>query len=190
MSAFLSSAVLSLRPIERSDLEQLRQWRNDPELRQRTREWKALTSEDQERWFQRITSQHRHDHMFIVEHQNKALGVIGLCGWDMHNRHAEISFYIGDSEQRRKGFMKDALVLLIQWGFDQGLHRIWAETYAFNVPSIKLLEHLGFLHEGKLRQHVFRNGRFVDSLIMGLLKSDKKNSLNTKFDTAEIDGWQ
>lgn len=188
MSEFLFNQFVALRPIEESDLEQLRKWRNDPELRQRTREWKALTSQDQARWFERITSAGRSDHMFIVMHNNTAIGVIGLCGWNMHDRHAEISFYVGDTENRGKGYMISALTLLIDWGFRQGLHRIWAEVYAFNIPSVKLLEKLGFVIEGTQREHVFRDGQFVDSLMMGLLKSDKSNS--PKFDTAEIDGWR
>ncbi len=188
MSEFLSNQFIALRPVEESDLEQLRTWRNDPELRQRTREWKALTSRDQARWFERITSVERKDHMFMVIHKNCAIGVVGLCDWNMHDRHAEISFYVGDTENRGKGYMVNALSLLINWGFNQGLHRIWAEVFAFNIPSIKLLEKLGFAVEGEQRDHVFRDGQFIDSLIMGLLSHDKRR-LSSRFDTAEIDSY-
>ena len=201
MSAFISDDNIALRPVERSDLEQLRQWRNDPEIRQRTREWKALTSQDQERWFERITGPHRTDHMFVVTRSThgllagvieieRVIGVIGLCGWNMHDRHAEISFYMGDKTQRGKGYMKNALAMLIDWGFQQGLHRIWAEVYDFNIPSVKLLEKLGFAAEGRQREHVFREGRFVDSLIMGLLSQDTKRNPSSGFDTAEIGSHQ
>jgi RimJ/RimL family protein N-acetyltransferase len=177
MSAFLSDGDITLRPIERTDLEQLRTWRNDPELRSRTREWKALNLENQTRWFERMSDPQRTDHMFILEHETQAIGVIGLCGWNHHDRHAEISFYIGDAEHRGKGYMKRALSLLIGWGFQQGLHRIWAEVYDFNVASVKLLEKLGFTYEGRQRQHVFRDGRFVDSVMMGLLSIDTSKPL-------------
>lgn len=174
MSAFLSDGDIALRAIERTDLELLRTWRNDPELRSRTREWKALNLQNQEGWFQRISDPQRTDHMFILEHNAEAIGVIGLCGWNHHNRHAEISFYIGNAEYRGKGYMKRALSLLIDWGFQQGLHRIWAEVYDFNIASSQLLERLGFAYEGRQRQHAFRDGRFVDSVMMGRLASDKE----------------
>ena len=174
-SFFLSDGDIALRAIEITDLEQVREWRNTPEIRSRTREWKALNLENQKGWFQRISDPQRTDHMFILEHDAQAIGVIGLCGWNHHDRHAEISFYIGDPAQRGKGFMKRALSLLIGWGFQQGLHRIWAEVYDFNSGSIKLLERLGFTHEGIQRQHVFRDWRFVDSVMMGRLASDKES---------------
>jgi RimJ/RimL family protein N-acetyltransferase len=169
VSAFLSDGGVELRAVERNDLEMIRAWRNDPELRSRTREWKMLTSEDQSRWFERITRSDRVDHMFVVTHLDSPIGVVGLCGWNTHDRHAEISFYIGERESRGQGLMKSALSLLIGWGFEQGLHRIWAEVYDFNVPSEKLLEKLDFTHEGRQRDHAFRDGRFVDSVMMGLL---------------------
>lgn len=188
MSAFLSDGIVTLKPVERNDLELLCAWRNDPEIRSRTREWKALTSEDQARWFERITSPYRADHMFVVMHHSTnvkvvpheealmPIGVVGLCGWNMHDRHAEISFYIGERDERGKGLMKRALTLLIEWGFQQGLHRIWAEVYDFNATSEKLLERLGFTYEGVLRQHAFRDGCFVNSILMGRLASDKSES--------------
>src|SRR5439155_17900390 len=61
MSAFLSDGVLNLRPVRRDDLAQLAEWRNAPEIRQRTREWKPLNDADQERWFQRISGPERPD---------------------------------------------------------------------------------------------------------------------------------
>ena len=176
MNAFLSDGDISLRPVERRNLEQLRRWRNDPELRSRTREWKPLNLHNQMQWFDRISDPKRTDHMFVLMHKDVAIGVVGLCGWNDHDRHAEISFYIGDINYRGKGLMKRALALLIAWGFQQGLYRIWAEVYDFNVPSIQLLERLGFSFEGRQRKHAFRDGRFVDSIMMGLLASDSESA--------------
>ena len=169
MIAFLSDGDITLRTIERCDLERIRTWRNDTELRSRTREWRALSRVDQRVWFERISGPDRTDHMFMLMQHEVPIGVIGLCGWNTHNRHAEISFYIGEPLLRGKGLMKRALSLLIEWGFQQGLHRIWAEVYDFNIPSVKLLERLGFSYEGRQVDHAFRDGRFVDSIMMGLL---------------------
>tara|TARA_R110000744_G_scaffold143522_1_gene255473 strand:- start:1998 stop:2528 length:531 start_codon:yes stop_codon:yes gene_type:complete len=171
MSAFLSDADISLRPVMREELEQLRVWRNAPELRSRTREWRALSEEDQVQWFNRITLPSRTDHMFSVVYKGMLVGVVGLCAWNTHDRNAEISFYIGDPVYRGRGIMKRSLLLLTGWGFNQGLHRIWAEVYDFNITSVKLLERIGFVCEGRQRHHAFRDGRFVDSVMMGLLQS-------------------
>ena len=173
-TAFLSDGVLNLRPVRRDDLTQLAEWRNSPEIRERTREWKPLNDDDQERWFARISGPDRRDLMFVVETAaREPIGVVGLCYWDPINATAEISFYIGAPSARGKGFAKRALAILMTWGFDAvRLERIWAEAYAFNDVSIGLLKDLGFKEEGRLRAHVFRQGRRWDSVMLGLLREE------------------
>lgn len=190
MSSFLTDGIVNLRPVERSDLAQLATWRNDPELRSRTREFRPLTLSDQERWFETISGPNRRDYMFVLEkeasdlntnayeqpvrviHRPSAIGVVGLCYWNAHDRHAEISYYVGERELRGKGYTKRALELLITWGFDEGLARIYAECFSSNAPSLCLLKSLGFKHEGTMRSHVWRSGDFQDSEMLGLLRSE------------------
>lgn len=172
MSAFLTDGTVNLRPVTRADLPQLAAWRNDPELRARTREFRPLTDVDQERWLQKISGRDRRDFMFVVEtpakteplsipgrsfyHPPRPLGVVGLCHWDAVNASAEVSFYIGDEAARRKGYAAHALQLLHCWGFeDLRLHRIWAEVYDFNKPGHQLLKKLGFSETGSMRDTVW-----------------------------------
>jgi RimJ/RimL family protein N-acetyltransferase len=100
------------------------------------------------------------------------IGVVGLCHHDISNRRAEISFYIGDETARGQGHARRALILLHNYGFGElNLHRIWAEAYDFNEPSIGLLKSLGYQQEGVLRQHIWYNG-WHDSIVLGLLAGD------------------
>ncbi len=194
MSAFLSDGVVNLRPVTRTDLPQLVAWRNDPELRARTREFRPLTDVDQERWLAHISGPDRHDFMFVVDRivpgfqppidpdESPAprvptrcvpIGVVGLCHWDAVNASAEVSFYVGDVRARGKGYASRAVALVCGWGFNVlRLHRIWAEVYAFNEPSIRLLERLRFRQEGTLRQHVWRQRQFVDAHLYGCLADE------------------
>lgn len=173
MSAFLSDAIVSLRPIQRADLPQLAAWRNDPEIRQRTREWRPLTDADQEAWYQAISGRARRDYMFMVTVGRRSVGVVGLCGHDTIDATAEISFYLGRPGSRRKGYTTRALRLLIVWGWhSMRLERILAEAYDFNAPSHVVLRSLGFVEEGRLRSHVWKNGQRCDSLMFGLLRKE------------------
>ena len=178
---------LSMRPVERADLPRLRDWRNQPDIRLRTREWRPLTLEHQERWFARITAPDAIDFMFAVEPPetempspqlggvSKAIGVVGWTHWSPIDQVAETSFYIGPAEARGKGYAHRALVLLHEWGFQGlGLARAFAEVYADNAASIALLIRLGYREEGRLRSHVFRGGRRQDSLLLGLLREEWK----------------
>jgi RimJ/RimL family protein N-acetyltransferase len=178
MSAFLSDGVINLRPVTRADLPQLAAWRNDPELRARTREFRPLTDVDQERWLSRISGGDRRDFMFVVERvtgvvRPESIGMVGLCHWDAANASAEVSFYVGDKAARGKGFTKRALTLLHGWGFDAlRLHRIYAEVYDFNEPGHAVVRSLGYTQCGRQRDTVWRGGRFASSLFYDLLEHE------------------
>lgn len=174
MSAFLGDEnVVGLRPVEDVDLTMLAAWRNSPELRVRTREFRPLSWLDQDKWLESQAGKSRRDLMFVVVANKRPVGVVGLCHWEPRDRTAEVSFYIGDESARGRGVAAAALRLLHGYGFDEvGLDRIWAECYAFNEPGIKLLKKLGYVEEGRLRNHVFRGGQRVDSVMLGLLREE------------------
>lgn len=180
MTDFLTDGTVSLRPITKEDLPQLADWRNDPDLRVRTREWRPLTMVDQERWFSRISSPETHDFMFVIttattDNTHAAVGVGGLCHWAPRDRTAEISIYIGAREYRNRGLAGRAFDILHRYGFEElALDRIWAEVYSFNDPVLKLLDRAGYQREGVLRQHVFRNGQRIDAVMFGLLRPEWK----------------
>jgi L-phenylalanine/L-methionine N-acetyltransferase len=54
------------------------------------------------------------------------------------------------------------------------LTRLELEVYADNAAAIRLYERFGFIYEGTLRQHAFRNGEYVDSNVMGRLRPAKE----------------
>ena len=54
------------------------------------------------------------------------------------------------------------------------LTRLELKVYADNVAAIHLYERFGFSYEGTLRQHAFRNGKYVDSNVMGRLRPAKE----------------
>ncbi len=181
MAFIQTEGPVRLCEIERADLAQIADWRNDPRVRLRTREHAPLTELDQERWYEHVVcapTRQRTTFMFGIEVARETtspqghafVGVCGLCDWQPRDRTAEISFYIGDTENEGKGYTKAALTMLIKWGFEElGLDRIWAEVYETNAACLKLLGKLGFEIEGTLRKHVFREGRRIDSIMMGRL---------------------
>jgi RimJ/RimL family protein N-acetyltransferase len=71
------------------------------------------------------------------------------------------------------GYATDASRALITFGFGAlGLHRISAAAGPDNIASIAVLERLGMAYEGRIRDHVFTNGAWRDSLLYSLLTSE------------------
>ena len=71
---------------------------------------------------------------------------------------------------RGHGYALDATRTIINFGFATlGLHRISGAIGPDNAASIALVTRLGFTHEGRLRDHVFTNGAWRDSILYSLL---------------------
>jgi RimJ/RimL family protein N-acetyltransferase len=72
-----------------------------------------------------------------------------------------------------KGYATDAARRLIDFGFAElGLHRVSAAIGPDNAASIAVVEKLGMHYEGRLRDHVFTNGAWRDSLLFSVLEHE------------------
>lgn len=162
-----------LTAVDRPSIEQLRTWRNNPELRKYFREYREISVEMQERWFsERVNTQNQVDFEIHDIESGKLIGHCGLYYIDWVNRNAEFTVYIGDMMFRNGGYGSDALRLLFDYGFKTlNLHRIWAEVYSNNA-AIGIYRRLGFRDEGIKRQHHFEAGEWLDSFMLGLLQDE------------------
>jgi RimJ/RimL family protein N-acetyltransferase len=176
----LSGGQACLRAIERADLEQLRAWRNAPELRRFFRERRELASEDQVAWFERVVrngSRSPDAIMFAIQSQatGALVGACGLCYIDWVDGTAEMSVYIGEGLAYVDDTLApDACQILLRYAFDElDLHRLWVEVYAYDRRKVELLEAANFVQEGRLRRHRFHAGAHHDSLLFGLLRAER-----------------
>lgn len=182
----LAHGPIRFRAIEPDDLPRLRDWRNEAIAHHR--QWRPLNMVNQREWLERVT--HGTDQIMLAvevpivwergkpsrravageEPMGRTLvGVGGLTYVDWVRRRSEISVFIGATNQRR-GLGTAALRGLCAYGFDHlGLHRLYAEIYAYNAVSIRLFEKVGFRREGALREHMFHRGEWHDSYLYGLL---------------------
>jgi len=101
--------------------------------------------------------------------------LIGSCGhWRLMKAHfrSEIGYELAP-EYWDQGIMTEALGAVIRFGFEAiGLHSIEAQIDPANLASRKVLEKLGFVQEGYLRENYVVGGKFTDTAIFSLLKSD------------------
>lgn len=164
---------VGLRAIERADLPVLLAWRNQPEFRRFFREYRELSAEHQARWFENVVMGNPSTRMFAIEEltSGRLLGACGLCYIDWVNRNADFSIYIGADGLYIDGcFAPDAARVMARYGFDElGLHRLWAEIYAFDAAKSVFFESLGFTLEGRHRQTHWSEGQWHDSLYYSLL---------------------
>lgn len=92
---------------------------------------------------------------------------------DHQNRNSIMRISIFDHEVWGNGYGTEAMFLLLGYGFEiLNLHRIGLDVYSFNKRGIKSYEKLGFKQEGIIRDELFYDGEYHDSIIMGVLKDE------------------
>jgi [ribosomal protein S5]-alanine N-acetyltransferase len=100
------------------------------------------------------------------------LGWCGVTQWNPDYRSASLGYCLGEAAWGQ-GFATEAAGALVQWAFDTfDLNRLQAEADTRNVASGRVLEKLGFVHEGTLREDCIVNGDVSDSWVFGLLRRE------------------
>ncbi len=99
--------------------------------------------------------------------------VIGtICFWNIKMQHyrAEIGYVLHPSYWR-KGMMKEAILKVLDYGFTKmELHSIEARISARNAPSAAILKATGFIQEGYLKEELYFQEKFFDSVIYSKLR--------------------
>ena len=69
------------------------------------------------------------------------------------------------------GIATESLTLLINYAFNVlDLHKVYASIFAENIASIRVLEKCSLTKEGELYEHRYKNGKFHNMLLYGIIK--------------------
>lgn len=100
------------------------------------------------------------------------VGAVGSHQADPRAGWFEYGVTIG-ADHRRKGYAAEAVVMLLRFMFaERRYHKCQARIFAHNEASLTLHRRLGFVEEGRLRDHVFLAGRHHDLIMMGVLADE------------------
>jgi ribosomal-protein-alanine N-acetyltransferase len=154
--------------------------RSDPDVMRYIPRTLAKTNADVEALIQMIHERFQQklaiNWAMIKTADKQMIGYIGLVNIDAENDHAEIG-YILLPEFQKNGFMHEAMQAVIDFSFEKlCVHRLSATVDPENMASSKVLEKCGFKLEGHLREHEIFEGRYLDSLIYGLLNREYRSN--------------
>lgn len=167
-----------LRAIEREDIPTFVRWLNDREVTQFLITNSPFSKAMEEKWFEGQLGRPTHEGQILaIEAKVGAdwlhIGNTGLHDADPVSHAAEFGIMIGEKAYWNQGFGGEATRLMLQHGFDDmNLHRIFLRVYATNLRAIACYKAAGFLQEGVLRQAIYKNGAYIDEIIMGILKDE------------------
>lgn len=109
---------------------------------------------------------------FAITVDSKVIGSIGVFRQgNIHRLTAELGYYIAE-EYWGKGIMTEAVRQICEYVFDKSdIIRIFAEPFAHNAASCRVLEKAGFQYEGTLRNNAIKNGKVIDMKMYSRLKT-------------------
>jgi RimJ/RimL family protein N-acetyltransferase len=164
-----------LRPLEPSDLDRLYRYRNDREVARHLGGFSTgYARADLAAWLE--AHRNRADEVLwaiATKHDDTCIGHAGLYRIDYRVRKAEYAILIGDREHQGKGIGREVSEAVLHYGFDQlNLHKVSLSVLASNARAIRLYQALGFVQEGVLRHDQFRDGGYVDSIVMSIIEGE------------------
>ncbi|MDO5450172.1 MAG: GNAT family protein [Akkermansia sp.] len=170
----LSSERLVLRPIEERDLESIRELINNPVVEDTVVGWVLpLSSKDELDWFRGYHNSNKEIRFVIETRQGDLAGLTGLASMDWKNGVCKTAGIRIAPGLQNMGYASEAYCLMLDYAFNQlRFHRVTDGVLVRNAASRRFLEKVGFVQEGVLREHVYKNGRYEDVVAVAILDRD------------------
>jgi RimJ/RimL family protein N-acetyltransferase len=170
---FLIAEEIYLRPLEVADAPVLVQWLNDPDVTRFLLRHHPMSLHAEEEFLHQAAENETDVRLGIaLRETDQLIGTAGLHP-EYRCRTARFGIFFGDESFRNRGFGTTVTRMMVNHAFDTlNLNRVWLHVYEYNPRGIHVYEKVGFRTEGRLRQETYRDGRYWDVIVMGVLRSE------------------
>ena len=161
-----------LSPMDPGDVEIYTKWLNDIEI---TR-WLGMTSSvyglPAEREYLEKTTKDPNNYQFaiVLREGDRLLGNVGLMDVNQTHRKATLGIFIGEAEDRSKGYGSEAIQLLLGYSFNWlGLRNVDLHVNSSNARAVACYKKAGFREYGRRTGTIFAGGQWYDDVLMEAL---------------------
>ena len=124
-------------------------------------------------FYDNLVKEDPHFANFAIEADGKCIGFCSLMGLGDPHGSAELGINIIDRQYWGRGYGRDAIRLLLKYGFHYlGLRRIVLTTHARNPRAIRCYLACGFVEDGRPRKATWVEGEYVDLVNMSILRDE------------------
>ena len=168
-----------IKPSELADVPAIVALRNDPSTLLQLHDANQYNVTETENWLRALASTSKRYSIFewvnspgMPPDCGEFLGLVRIDRIDSVNRNCAVGLDLV-AAHRGKGLAAKVYAWLLDYLFHQlNMHMVYLEVLESNERAIRLYERLGFRVDGRLRQRIFRNGTYEDSILMSLLRSE------------------
>ncbi|WP_404452121.1 GNAT family N-acetyltransferase [Virgibacillus necropolis] len=179
----ITGTKIELRPVSLEDFKRTYEWRNDeetakmeagPGLFRHSHVSLEQIEDSYEKAIKKLDKREEGEFSIYTQGENsKHIGLIGYRELNIVSRRCTVGIGIGDKECWDKGYGSDAMKALIHYLFQtMNLNRVQLDTWSGNVRAIRSYEKCGFIVEGRMRNDAYIDGKYYDTVVMGLLKEE------------------
>ena len=164
----------SIRSFEESDIPSLVKYANNRHV------WKNLmetfphpyTETDAQDWITHVRSQEPETN-FAIASEEELIGGIGFdIQRDVHRKSSSLGYWLGEPFWGQ-GIATRAVTAITHYIFQNyDIVRIYASVFYWNPASGRVLEKAGYIYEGRLRKHVYKDNRITDLLMYAILRDE------------------
>ena len=166
---------ITIRPLRLTDADDIHELMHMPNVLWGTSRLPSTTAEE----WRLISEQWIHDermHVFVADIQNKVVGMVRVRVGQGRMKHVgDLAMAVHDKHQGQgigKMLMLTAIDLADNW---LNLVRLSLEVYIDNERAMRLYKNFDFEIEGRIRASSYRNGKYIDSYLMGRLRPQGQN---------------
>ena len=161
---------VALRPVDDADVPLIHRWVNHTEVwhyMDYERAWSMADVRDD------LDRSRRDGEPFTIVVDGRPIGRIGLNQFRPRDRLCALYMFIGEPEFWGQGYARDAVFTLLEYAFDRfDLHQVELWTLADNNRAVGAYERCGFVQEGRLRERSWKEGHWVDHVVMSVNREE------------------
>ena len=162
---------LDLASLNHERLMQVLAIRNQPGVRQNMYTDHVIEADEHLAWIDRLRRS-KDTRFFAVLHDGEIVGGVGVSSINALHKRADWAFYLSEECQGR-GIGSALERQFVTMAFDKfGIEKLNCEVISFNDRVVQMHEKFGFRCEGVRRDHVIRNGRKYDAVLLGITKDE------------------
>jgi RimJ/RimL family protein N-acetyltransferase len=173
--ATLEGRLVVLRRHRPENLAAVVRWYRDPELARLTRyQTRPMSVDEIEQFFRvRLLASDALAYAIHERATDRFVGITTFSSLDPDNGSALFHITIGERDAWGQGLGTETAELMLAHAFERvGLHRVGLSVFSFNTRAVRSYEKVGFRLEGRLRDAIWRDGRYWDELQMGIVESE------------------